>query len=78
MTEDTGYCLFCGQLIELTKGRSDVSNGVFKQAWVTKIEIEDCFGHVESRSGKGSMFICHACRSRMNTAIENNALLVSQ
>lgn len=78
MTEDTGHCLFCGQLVELTKGRQDSISGRFIQAWITKIEIEDCFGLKSIHEGKGTMFLCQNCREKMHTAIENNAKLASQ
>ncbi|MCK9571250.1 hypothetical protein M0R72_20040 [Candidatus Pacearchaeota archaeon] len=78
MTEDTGYCLFCNQLTNLTKGRDEGNPGRFIQAWVTKIEIEDCFGLKSVHEGKGTMFLCQACRKRMHEAIENNAKMVSQ
>jgi hypothetical protein len=73
--EDMGYCLFCNEIIKLTKGRDDGISGLFVQAWIIRIEIEDCFGLKQVLEGKGSMFLCHSCREKMHQAIENNARL---
>lgn len=75
--EDTGYCLFCNSFIELTKGRLEGIQGQFTQAWITRIEIEDCFGLKSIYEGKGSMFLCHACRRRMHLSIEKNAKMAA-
>ena len=84
MTEDLGFCLFCNQAIELTKGRRQdetgqiTDQGRFIQAWITKIEIKDCFGLKSVHEGEGSMFICENCRKRMHDSIINNAGLAKQ
>lgn len=84
MTEDLGFCLFCNTAIELTKGRkldergNILEPGRFCQAWITKIEIKDCFGLISSHEGEGSMFICENCRKRMHDSIINNAGLARQ
>ena len=78
MTEDTGYCAFCNQPIELTKGRTDTDPGKFIQTWIKKLEITDCFGLTQIFEGTGSMFICKNCRERLHSSIENNAKLASQ
>ena len=80
MTEDTGYCLFCNQLIELTKTREQDGQTIkqFTQAWITKLEIKDCFGLSQTFEGAGSMFLCPNCRERLHSSIENNAKLASE
>ena len=71
MVENTAYCLFCNQLKKIVGG-----DDIFALSWITRLELEDCSGLKQVFEGKGTMFLCHECRERMHSAIENNAKLV--
>lgn len=84
--DDTGYCLFCNELIYLTSGRGlitedhpDGSPGKFIQSWVTKIELIDFSGlKTVHEADRGSMFLCQKCLANLHRSIENNLRLASQ